>query len=91
MTSEEGDLVFAPDSRQVLDALLPRFVRYSVFRAVKETFTSENAARMLAMDNATKNASEMIDNLTLAYNKARQQAITLELLDIVGGAEALKV
>lgn len=90
LTPEEEDLVFAPDRWKVLDALLPRFVRYSVFNAVRETYTSENAARMLAMDNATKNAGEMIDHLTLQYNKARQQAITLELLDIVGGAEALK-
>jgi len=70
--------------------MLPRFVRYTLFQALRESFTSENAARMLAMDNASKNALEMIDALTLQYNKARQQSITLELLDIVGGAEALK-
>jgi len=90
LTPEEEELVFSPDRWKVLDALLPRFVRYSVFNAVRETFTAENAARMMAMDNATKNSGEMIDNLTLQYNKARQQAITLGLLDIVGGAEALK-
>jgi F-type H+-transporting ATPase subunit gamma len=90
LTPEEEDLVFAPDRWKVLDALLPRFVRYSVFNAVRESYTSENAARMLAMDNATKNAGEMIDNLTLQYNKERQQTITMELLDICGGAEALK-
>jgi len=90
LSAEEEDLIFAPDKQQVLNAMLPRFVRYSVFNAVRESYTSENAARMMAMDNATKNAGEMIDNLTLAYNKARQQAITLELLDIVGGSEGLK-
>jgi F-type H+-transporting ATPase subunit gamma len=90
LTAEEADLLFEPSPRRVLDQLLPRFMRYSLFSAVRETYTSENAARMLAMDNATKAAGEMIDNLTLAYNKARQQAITLELLDICGGAEALK-
>jgi F-type H+-transporting ATPase subunit gamma len=90
LTPAEEDLIFEPSPRRVLDQLLPRFMRYSLFSAVRETYTSENAARMLAMDNATKAAGEMIDNLTLAYNKARQQAITLELLDICGGAEALK-
>lgn len=90
LSAEEEDLIFSPDKQQVLGAILPRFVRYSLFNAVRESYTSENAARMMAMDNATKNAGEMIDNLTLAYNKARQQAITLELLDIVGGSEGLK-
>ncbi len=84
------DFIFSPGRQEVLDSMLPRFVRYSVFNAVRENYTSENAARMMAMDNATKNAGEMIDNLTLAYNKARQQAITMELLDIVGGSEALQ-
>ena len=90
LSAEEEDLIFSPDEQQVLSAMLPRFVRYSLYNAVRENYTSENAARMMAMDNATKNAGEMIDNLTLAYNKARQQAITLELLDIVGGSEGLK-
>jgi F-type H+-transporting ATPase subunit gamma len=88
---KEEDFIFSPSRMDVLDSMLPRFVRYSVFNAVRENYTSENAARMMAMDNATKNAGEMIDNLTLAYNKARQQAITMELLDIVGGSEALQV
>jgi len=82
------DLIFEPSPQRVLETLLPRFVRYSLYQAMRENFTSENAARMLAMDNATKNASEMIRSLTLAYHKARQQSITAELLDIVGGAEA---
>ncbi len=90
LTPEEQDMIIEPSRLRVLNQLLPRFVRYNLFSAVRETYTSENAARMLAMDNATKNAGKMIDGLTLTYNKARQQAITLELLDIVGGAEALK-
>jgi F-type H+-transporting ATPase subunit gamma len=61
-----------------------------LFSALLETSTSEHAARRTAMDNATKACNDMIDNLTLAYNKARQSAITAELMDIVGGAEALK-
>ena len=86
----EADLIFEPSPRRLLHTLLPRFVRYSLYQAMRENFTSENAARMLAMDNATKNAGEMIQALTMAYNKARQQGITMELLDIVGGAEAQK-
>lgn len=86
----EADLIFEPSPRRVLEILLPRFVRHSLYQAMRENFTSENAARMMAMDNATKNAGEMIESLTLAYNKARQQSITRELLDIVGGAEAQK-
>ena len=69
--------------------LLPRYLNVRVYSGLLETSTSENAARMAAMDNATKNCKEMIDNLTLAFNKARQAAITAELMDIVGGAEAL--
>jgi F-type H+-transporting ATPase subunit gamma len=61
-----------------------------IYSALLETSTSEHAARMMAMDNATKACNDMIDNLTLAYNKARQAAITADLMDIVGGAEALK-
>ncbi len=86
----EEDLIFEPSPGGVLHILLPRFVRYSLFQAMRENFTSENAARMVAMDNATKNAGELIKTLTLTRNKLRQQSITLELLDIVGGAEALK-
>jgi F-type H+-transporting ATPase subunit gamma len=64
--------------------------RTAIQRALLETSTSEHAARMTAMDNATKACNDMIDSLTLTYNKARQAAITAELMDIVGGAEALK-
>lgn len=84
------EAIFEPSPQRVLEILLPRFVRHTLFQAMRENFTSENAARMVAMDNATKNAGELITTLTLQRNKLRQQSITLELLDIVGGAEALK-
>lgn len=85
---QEYDL--EPSPEELLDILLPRFFRTQLFQAALESFTSENGARMVAMDNATAAAGEMIDSLTLEYNKARQAGITLEILDIVGGAEALK-
>ena len=79
-----------PSPEELLGDMLPRNVYVQIFSALLETSTSEHAARMLAMDNATKACNDMIENLTLAYNKARQAAITAELMDIVGGAEALK-
>jgi F-type H+-transporting ATPase subunit gamma len=79
-----------PSPEELLGDLLPRNVYVQIYRALLETSTSEHAARMTAMDNATKACNDMIDNLTLAYNKARQTAITADLMDIVGGAEALK-
>ena len=85
-----GDFIFEPDREQLLEALLPKNVEIQVYRALLESMASEEAARMSAMENATKAASEMIDTLTLQYNKARQASITAELMDIVGGVEALK-
>lgn len=79
-----------PSAEEILVDLLPRYLNVRVYSGLLETSTSENAARMAAMDNATKNCKELIQNLTLAFNKARQAAITAELMDIVGGAEALK-
>ena len=79
-----------PSPEQLLGELLPRNVYVQVYSALLETSTSEHAARMMAMDNATKACNDMLENLTLVYNKARQAAITAELMDIVGGAEALK-
>lgn len=79
-----------PDPEELLRLLLPSFFRALLFQAALENFTSENGSRMVAMDNATSAAGDMIDELTLQYNKARQAGITLELLDIVGGAEALE-
>ena len=84
---EDWHATLAPE---LLDELLPRNVYVQLYRALLETSTSEHAARMAAMDNATTACKDMIDGLTLAYNKARQAAITAELMDIVGGAEALK-
>ena len=79
-----------PDAEQLLVELLPKHIAVQIFNAFLQQETSEHAARMAAMDNATKNCSELIQNLTLVYNKARQAAITAELMDIVGGAEALR-
>jgi F-type H+-transporting ATPase subunit gamma len=74
----------------VLDTLLPKHVEVQVYRPLMESAAAEYGARMTAMENATKNASEMIDLLTIHFNKARQERITRELLEIVGGAEALR-
>jgi F-type H+-transporting ATPase subunit gamma len=84
------DYVYEPDKRQVLDRILPMYVRVELYRTLLESVASEFGARMSAMDNATNNAKEMIGKLTLQYNRARQAAITKELLEIIGGAEALK-
>ena len=81
---------FEPDEAGILENLIPRYIEVTFHRLLLESFSSEHAARMNAMRNATDNASELIDDLTLTYNKARQSGITRELLDIVGGAEALK-
>jgi len=79
-----------PSTDSLLGDMLPRNVYVQIYSALLETSTSEHAARMMAMDNATKACRDMIENLTLVYNKARQAAITAELMDIVGGAEALR-
>lgn len=85
-----GDFILEPSPEELLMQLLPRYFETVLYQAALESFTSENGARMVAMDNATSAAGDMIDELTLQYNKARQAGITLELLDIIGGAEALK-
>jgi len=79
-----------PSSEELLREMLPRNVYVQIYSALLETSTSEHAARMSAMDNATNACNDMLENLTLVYNKVRQAAITAELMDIVGGAEALK-
>lgn len=84
------DFIYEPNKRALLDRLLPMYIEVEIFRALLESVASEHGARMTAMDNATKNASEMINKLTLVYNRARQAAITTELMEIIGGAEALK-
>ena len=85
-----GDYIYEPNPEAILAALLPRHVTTQVFRALMESVAGEYGARMTAMEAATKNAKEMIGVLTIQYNKARQERITKELLDIVGGAEALR-
>jgi F-type H+-transporting ATPase subunit gamma len=84
------DYLFEPDRQSVLDQVIPRYMESRLATALYESTTSEYAARMSAMDQASKNASEMIEILTLTYNKVRQEMITKELMDIVGGAEALQ-
>ncbi|MGB4503446.1 MAG: ATP synthase F1 subunit gamma [Syntrophaceticus sp.] len=84
------DYIIEPSPQGVLEMLLPRFIEAEVFRALLEAKTSEHAARMVAMSNATENAGEIIEQLTLLGNKLRQAAITKEISEIVGGAEALK-
>jgi F-type H+-transporting ATPase subunit gamma len=84
------DYIYEPSPDAILAALLPRHVATQVYRALMESVAGEHGARMTAMESATKNAKEMIDVLTIQYNKARQERITKELLDIVGGAEALR-
>lgn len=86
----EAEYLFEPSPEAVLDSLLPRYVATLVYRALLESKASEHGARMAAMDAATKNAEELIKDLTLSLNRARQAAITRELSEIVGGAEALK-
>ncbi|MFQ5897136.1 MAG: ATP synthase F1 subunit gamma [Candidatus Methylomirabilia bacterium] len=85
-----ADYLFEPAPDEILAALLPKHITTQVYRALMESLAGEYGARMTAMDAATRNAQEMIDLLTLQYNKARQERITKELLDIVGGAEALR-
>jgi len=80
---------YEPDEADILRALLPRYVAVQIFRALLENVASEQAASMSAMDNATRNAGEMIDKLNLKYNRARQAQITTELIEIIAGAEAL--
>ena len=80
---------YEPDMREILDEIIPRFTALQVYQAVLESLASEHAARMVAMRNATENAKELVAGLQLAYNKVRQQTITNDILDIVGGAEAL--
>jgi F-type H+-transporting ATPase subunit gamma len=85
-----GDYIYEPSPEAILGDLLPRHVRMQVYRALMESLAGEYGARMTAMEAATKAAKDMINILSIQYNKARQEKITKELLDIVGGAEALK-
>jgi F-type H+-transporting ATPase subunit gamma len=89
-TGAAAEYLCEPSSEELLIELLPKHISVQIYNAFLQNEVSEHAARMAAMDNATKNCSELIENLTLVYNKARQAAITAELMDIVGGAEAIK-
>jgi F-type H+-transporting ATPase subunit gamma len=84
-----GDYVYEPSEEELLAQIIPMYLRVLIYRGLLETSAGEHGARMAAMDNATNNCEEMIETLTLKYNKARQAAITAELMDIVGGTEAL--
>jgi F-type H+-transporting ATPase subunit gamma len=86
----QNEFLFEPNREDLLDMLVPMYVEITILRALYESMASELGARMTAMDAATKNASEMISKLTLKYNRARQAAITTEILEIIGGAEALQ-
>jgi F-type H+-transporting ATPase subunit gamma len=88
--SSKLDYLIEPNPTDLLSRLIPRSLDIMIYRAFLESVTSENAARMQAMDNASKSCKDIIVSLTMAYNKARQAAVTNELLDIVNGAEALK-
>jgi F-type H+-transporting ATPase subunit gamma len=83
------EYLFEPSAQEILEELLPRYLSFQVYRILLESQAAEHAARMTAMDAATKNASEMIDGLTLQYNRARQAAITKEIIEVVSGANAL--
>jgi len=86
---ENVEYIYEPNAQEVLAGLLPRFVEMEIYHAILESIASEQSARMVAMRNATDNAKDLVDDLTLVYNKARQEAITKELLDITGGVAAL--
>ena len=87
--AQNVEYIYEPNPVSVLGELLPRFIEMQVYHTILESIASEQSARMVAMRNATDNASELIDDLTLMYNKVRQEMITNELLDITGGAAAL--
>ena len=84
-----GDYIFEPQKKEIIEQLIPKSLKTQLFKAVLDSHASEHGARMTAMHKATDNASELKKDLTLSYNKARQAAITAEILEIVGGAEAL--
>jgi len=84
-----GDFIFEPEPEEILERLLPVYLETQIYRALLESTASEQGARMTAMRNASKNAGEIIDTLTLRMNRARQAEITQEILEVVGGAEAL--
>ena len=86
----DTDYLYEPSKKKIVKSLIPRYLNAQVWKYLLESYASEQAARMVAMENATTNSEDMIKNLTLEFNKARQAAITTEMLEIVSGAEALK-
>ena len=88
--TQEIDYIFQPNQAEILSGLVPQSLKVQLFKAVLDSNASENGARMTAMDKATENAGELLKDLRLTYNRTRQAAITKEILEIVGGAEALK-
>lgn len=84
-----GDYIFEPSKLEIVQQLIPKSLKTQLFKAIRDSFASEHGARMTAMHKATDNAKDLKAQLTLSYNKARQAAITNEILEIVGGAEAL--
>ena len=88
-TSSNTDYIFEPSQAEIVNELLPKSLKIQLFKALRDSFASEHGARMTAMHKATDNATDLRDQLKLTYNKARQAAITNEILEIVGGAEAL--
>jgi len=87
---EEANFIFEPNKEEILEALVPKTIKVQLYKAILDSFAAEHGARMTAMHKATENADELLKALNLSYNKARQAAITNEILEIVGGAEALK-
>ncbi len=88
-SSSEDNYEFEPEEDEILSNLLPKNISTQIFKAMLENSASEQGSRMTAMDNATRNAGEMVDNLTIKYNRSRQAAITKELIEIISGAESL--
>ncbi len=88
--SNRADYIFEPDKEEIVQDLIPKSLKVQFFKALLESYAAEHGARMTAMHKATDNATELLKDLKLSYNKARQAAITNEILEIVGGAEALK-
>jgi len=87
--SSSGDYIFEPSKIEIVEQLIPKSLKTQLYKGIRDSFASEHGARMTAMHKATDNATELRDQLKLTYNKARQAAITNEILEIVGGAEAL--
>jgi F-type H+-transporting ATPase subunit gamma len=89
-TADQVDYIYQPDQEEIITGLIPKSLKVQLYKAVLDSNAAENGARMTAMDKATENAGELLKQLRLTYNRTRQAAITKEILEIVGGAEALK-